>query len=345
MEVLHTLASELIQVPASPTEKQVLENKLCSLSADWDELCQQCVPAGVLPLVTTPTGVGGSLRFQPPSEFEDVSQMIEWLALIESKLQPAVIVVGDFVHLKKLLRDLQNIERELKLREKDYKRFLTGMEESDELCSLLESDKEYSLSDSNTSTVAGTSVPVNFTPSKSVKFNDENTLERRMRHKEIQNQVGGTESGLETPDSDTVSGLHSSPYHSVGPAATTRHHRGAEPQSSHLFKRMSSDPEGSLSRVLKGAGPSPATPMSEEHYQLSLLWRTIWTCLLQQRERLEATQERWKCFEGKKEEFVKFLSRAEERMAFFLRVIANTRNFGVIQTEMVAQKVKFWAEI
>ena len=58
-------------------------------------------------MVTTPTGASGSLKFKPPLDFEDVSQMVEWLILIESKLQPQKIIVGDFVHLKKLLKDIQ----------------------------------------------------------------------------------------------------------------------------------------------------------------------------------------------------------------------------------------------
>ena len=342
METLHTLASELLQIPAGPSEKLLLENKIGSLCADWDELCQQCVPAGVLPLVSTPTGIGGSLKFQPPSDFEDISQMLEWLMMIESKLQPHSIVVGDFMHLKKTLSDLRGIERELKLREKDYKRFMSGIDDSDEICSLLESDKERPLLTSNASLVAGTTV--NFSPSKSVKFHDENTLQRNLRQKEIQSQVqnrsGSITSSLERSESDPGS----IPYHSVGPAVNGNQEKtnGAEDSSVvRTLKRMTSDPEGSLSRLVKsmGSGTSPMAPISEEHYHLSLLWRSIWTSLLQQRDRLQATQERWKCFESKKEEFSKFLTRAEDRMAFFFRVIGSTKNFGVIQTEMAAQKV------
>lgn len=358
MEALHTIASELLQVPASPTEKQQLENRIASLYTDWDELCQQCVPAGVLPLVSTPTGIGGSLTFQPPSEFEDVSQMLEWLILIESKLQPVVITVGDFVHLKKLLRDLQGIEKELKLREKDYKKFMAGFD-TDDVCSLLDSDQERPLSTSNAAVVAATAVSVNF--SKSVKFNDENTLERALRQKEIQKQIhvnkfgaGSTESSSEFSDLDPLSptGLHFIPYHSAGPAVNAQqghdHNDSNKPvlelnspaiSQSRILKRLSSDPEGSLSRILRSLESSPMSPISEEHYHLALLWKSIWLTLLQERERLDGVQERWKCFESKKEEFSKFLFKAEERMPLFLRVIGNTKNFGVIQTEMTAQKV------
>ena len=48
-----------------------------------------------------------SNSFQAPVEFDDAAQMVEWLILIESKLQPEQIVVGNFVRLRKSLRDLQ----------------------------------------------------------------------------------------------------------------------------------------------------------------------------------------------------------------------------------------------
>ena len=65
-----------------------------------------CIPAVVLPLLSAPSTQTSS-SFQAPPEFEDVMQMIEWLILIESKLQPEKITVGDFVQLQELLRDIQ----------------------------------------------------------------------------------------------------------------------------------------------------------------------------------------------------------------------------------------------
>ena len=65
----------------------------------------QCVPAGSLPLMSAHTDHDCS--FLAPSEFEDVSQMVEWLILIESKLQPERMVVGDFLQMRRMLRDLQ----------------------------------------------------------------------------------------------------------------------------------------------------------------------------------------------------------------------------------------------
>ena len=339
--MLHSLASELIQIPVKQSEKELLEHKISNLSLDWDELCQQCVPAGVLPLLTTPTGVGGSLKLQPPGEFEDITQMIEWLILIESKLQPSVLTIGDFPHLKKTLREHSGIEKELKLREKDYKRFMNGIESSDH-CDFQDPEPEPEIS-SNASVVAGL-VSVEFSPSKSVKFHDENTLERNRRQIDIQNQkfADSGESSLESSglEPNNSGMLNSIPYHSVGPIGQ-RDKLNEEPNlnspisQSKILNRITSDPECSMSHMIDGM----TSQLSEEHYHLTLLWKGIWTNLLQEKTRLEATQERWKNFESKKEQFSRFLFKAEERMAFFFRIIGGTRNFGVIQTEMVAQRV------
>ena len=48
-----------------------------------------------------------SSDLQAPQEFEDAMQMMEWLILIESKLQPERITVGDFAQMRRLLRNLQ----------------------------------------------------------------------------------------------------------------------------------------------------------------------------------------------------------------------------------------------
>ena len=374
MELLHSLASELLLLPLTTSQKHLLENRISSLYADWDELCQQCVPAGVLPLVTTPTGMGGTLSFQPPGEFDDMAQMTEWLILIESKLQPARISIGDFVHLKKLLRDLMGIERELKLRERDYKKFMSEVESG-----LLDSDPERALSVSNSSVVAATLVSVvNLSPSKGVKFTDESTLERNIRQKEIKQckvsitQPNGEEmeACVDLTDSDTTDlstkgggPVSFIPYHSVGPitgkkdgsklggsgsgSGAGKLHLRVEPNlssplahQSRILRRMPSDPEGSLSRLVSSAGSTPLTSISEEHYHLALLWKGVWSGLLQERVRLEEVQERWRHFEGIKEEFSSFLFKAEERMAYFFRVVGNTKNFGVVQTEIAAQKVR-----
>ena len=50
---------------------------------------------------------GVCTSFQAPGEFEDAAQMAEWLILLESKLQPERITVGNFVQLRRMQRDLQ----------------------------------------------------------------------------------------------------------------------------------------------------------------------------------------------------------------------------------------------
>ena len=349
METLQTLITEMLQIPAKNSEKQKLETKISELCSDWDELCQQCVPAGVLPLVSTPTGVGGVLGFQPPTDFENISQMLEWLIHIESRLHPIQLTVGDFSRLKKILRDSQKIEKELKLREKDYKRFTNGLDP--EVSTKLDSELENSL---DATEAIARPVPVSFSPTKTVKFNDENTLERELRQMEIMKNFGpdNIDSSLESSilDSDSLPIPVPIPYHAAGPisgedgAAPNDH--GLEPNlnspvaQSRILNRMSSDPECSLNRLINTAASTPMTPISEEHYHLMLLWKGIWTVMTQERNRLEAIRERWKTFEGRKEEFCRFLFRSEERMASFFRVIGTTKNLGVVQTEMVAQKVK-----
>lgn len=45
--------------------------------------------------------------FQAPQEFDDPLQMVEWLILLDFKLQPERLVVGDYLHVRRTLRDLQ----------------------------------------------------------------------------------------------------------------------------------------------------------------------------------------------------------------------------------------------
>ena len=68
----------------------------------------QCVPAGALPKVATPTGPGGNLaQFLSTPDFEDETQMIEWLILVESRIQPQQMTVGDFRQLRRQQREIQ----------------------------------------------------------------------------------------------------------------------------------------------------------------------------------------------------------------------------------------------
>ena len=342
MQILHSLAAELLLIPATPSDKKQLETTVSELCSDWDNLCRQCVPAGMLPLVTTPTGPEGRFCFQPPTDFENISQMLEWLIVIESRLYPVKLTVGDHSHLKKILRESHKIERELRAREKDYKRFINGADPA------ASTDDPNLASSVDGSAVADAAV-VNLSPSKMVRFNDENTLERDTRRQEIMKNVSEyIDSSLESSglDSNSFSEPNSIPYHDVGPISV---HRDSHLPNTHglktnfvdksrILSRLSSVPEP-LNHILKNMDSGPIPPISEEHYHLMLLWKGIRTVLVQERARLESIRERWKNFDSKKDEFCKFLFRSEERMASFFRVIGSTKNLAVVQTEMMAQKV------
>ena len=61
-----------------------------------------------MPKIATPTSPGGGLaQFLAPPDFEDEAQMIEWMILVESRLQPQQITVGDFRQLRRQQRELQ----------------------------------------------------------------------------------------------------------------------------------------------------------------------------------------------------------------------------------------------
>ena len=87
---------------------------------------------------------------------------------------------------------------------------------------------------------------------------------------------------------------------------------------------------------------SPTASMPEELYQLMLLWNGIKTAIELKRERLEQTRDQWNSFEGKKEEFVNFLTRAEERLRSFRETLGQAIDMGVIQNQIETQKVWEW---
>lgn len=68
----------------------------------------QIVPAGSLPQVMTPMAASGrKLAFEPPTEFDDIQQMVDWLTMLDYKLQPKPIIVGDVKQIRRSLQDLQ----------------------------------------------------------------------------------------------------------------------------------------------------------------------------------------------------------------------------------------------
>jgi hypothetical protein len=60
---------------------------------------------------------------------------------------------------------------------------------------------------------------------------------------------------------------------------------------------------------------------------------------VQQKERLEAVQEAWKAFEDKKEAFVNFLAKAEERVQSVFKVLSTTKDLAVMNAEFGAYQV------
>ena len=110
---------------------------------------------------------------------------------------------------------------------------------------------------------------------------------------------------------------------------------GPRPLLSNQFS-ITSSITNSLAELLAG---SPTTSMPEDLYQLKLLWNGIKTAISQKRQRLEQIRDLWKSFEGKKEEFVNFLTMAEERLGGFQETLGQTMDMGAIQNEIETQKV------
>ena len=61
---------------------------------------------------------------------------------------------------------------------------------------------------------------------------------------------------------------------------------------------------------------------------------------MQQKKRLEAIQEAWKAFEDKKEVFVNFLAKAEERVQSVFKVLSTTKDLAVMNAEFGAYQVR-----
>ena len=85
---------------------------------------------------------------------------------------------------------------------------------------------------------------------------------------------------------------------------------------------------------------TPGSPIPDDVYQLAILWRGIWSSLVQQKKRLEAVQDAWNTFEGKKEAFVNFLAKAEEKMQSVFKVLGSTKDLAVMNTELGAYLVR-----
>ena len=59
-----------------------------------------------------------------------------------------------------------------------------------------------------------------------------------------------------------------------------------------------------------------------------------------QKRRLQAVEEAWKAFEIKKEAFVNFLTKAEERMQSVFKVLSSTKDLAIMNAEFGAFAVR-----
>ena len=97
---------------------------------------------------------------------------------------------------------------------------------------------------------------------------------------------------------------------------------------------------------IAGAGLSqtsvacPDSPIPDEVYQLAVLWKGIWSTLIMQKRRLQTVEEAWKAFETKKEAFVNFLTKAEERMQSVFKVLSSTKDLAIMNAEFGAFAVR-----
>ena len=98
----------------------------------------------------------------------------------------------------------------------------------------------------------------------------------------------------------------------------------------------------SLSELLNAGSPSGSIP--DDLYQLTTLWNGIKTALTHQRQRLVQIQDTWRKFDKKKEEFVSYLSVAEERVGRFFDELKKAKDFSVIQRDISEQKVRGGSE-
>lgn len=190
------------------------------------------------------------------------------------------------------------IESEIRSRERDYNRFVSGSSIPASLQSdSHSSDQEPELS-STVMSLLGISTPegVYQVPSKTVKFHDENTLEREFRHQEISQRI--TDQG--TGDSDTDTPLVSpddslTRYHAEGPEAGYRNGNALNTRTG-----MGLDLSGGMEPGLHSMGDSLSlTSLSsqlmspgsvfDDIYQLVLLWKGVWSGLSQARKRFEST--------------------------------------------------------
>ena len=221
------------------------------------------------------------------------------------------------------------IERELKLKEKDYKKFMKGALTSE---SSIPSNSVSPDLDSSISKLQS-QVQLLIDEAKCVRFSDENTIERKRRRKEISVDVrpeirNGLEELLELEDMSEMSWKYAVPS---GTDSGQNQSIGLEQEGHERASIISSSSSLQFS--------SPSALMPDELYQLFILWNGVWTTLNQRCQGLESVQDIWRAFESRKESFSNFLVKAEERMASFFKVMSTAKDLTVMQAEVTAQKV------
>ena len=108
------LTKEMFLLQANSGEKTRLTVKANDLFDNWDKLCQQCIPAGVLP---------SSLQIKATSrhEFAAPSDMLKWLMRVATKLRPQTQCLGQ-EQLTDMLLDIKAIAQEMLALEENYHR-------------------------------------------------------------------------------------------------------------------------------------------------------------------------------------------------------------------------------
>ena len=93
----------MLALPANQQDKEAIQATVSQLTADWEVMCQR-FPGNVQVSLLPP--VQDTNHLKPPDEFDDISEMVEWLILIESNLQPQPLRVPDTEQVKGILKEI-----------------------------------------------------------------------------------------------------------------------------------------------------------------------------------------------------------------------------------------------
>ena len=100
---LHELSNEMRALPANQQDREAIQETISKLTADWEVMCQRFsgnVQVSLLP------PVGHTNHLKPPDEFDNISEMVEWLILLESNLQPQQLRIPDTEQVKGILKEI-----------------------------------------------------------------------------------------------------------------------------------------------------------------------------------------------------------------------------------------------